>query len=228
MRRPALYLVLLSSLSLPGSVFARRAAAAPAAMHGSAVQVHESAQPDAKVVQALPEGTQPDTADKTTEVKPLSNPPSGQEAHVDDDAVEIVKAEAAPKPSACPPAPRCSCKEQPRRMPTFVVDWGHLAELTKSDADVFARAEMLERRQAGASLLARSAIGVGLAIVALGTIDRLATGAWRDGMPWAVAGGVAAAVISAVSAWNYAPDHGDLADAVNLWNRRHPDKPLAP
>jgi hypothetical protein len=228
MRNPAIHLVLTSSLLAAVSFSAAEAAAAAAVVRAAATPVLESAEPSAKVLNTLAEGTKLDVSDAVTNGRRRIKLPSGQDGFVDDAAVELVKDEAVAKKPERPQPAACPVQQSQPRMPMFVEDWGHLAELTKSDPDVFARAELMGRRQSGASLLAHLGIGVGLGMIGLGAADRAASGEWSNGMNWLVIAGAAAAVISGITAWNYAPDRGDMANAVNLWNRRHPDKPLAP
>jgi hypothetical protein len=228
MRTTAAKLAVVCSLVLTCSFVAGVAVAAPAMVRGADAQVLESAAPDAKVLQTLPQGTKVDAADQATDGKRRIKLPSGIEGFIDDAALGPVTETPAGKKPEPPQACACAAKERPARLPVFVVDWGHLAELTKSDPDVLAVAENGEKRARGASLLAHGGVGVGLAVTFVGFLRHVQTGQWSKATELTFAGGLVMAALSALAAWNYAPDHGDLADAVNLWNLRHPDKPLAP
>jgi hypothetical protein len=221
-------LALVCSFAVIGNFAASVAAAAPAVVRGTEARVLESAAPDAKVVQTLPPGTKVDAADTATDGKRRIKLPSGIEGFIDDAALEPVTETPAGNMPEPPQACTCAAKERPVRLPVFVVDWGHLAGLTKSDPDVLAVAENGEKRARGASLLGHGGVGVGLAVTFVGFLRHVQTGQWSKGTELTFAGGLVMAALSALAAWNYAPDHGDLADAVNLWNLRHPDRPLAP
>jgi hypothetical protein len=217
--------------SLPfalATLFATEAAAAPAVVRAPATPVLESTAPAAKVLETLDEGTKIDVSETVTDGRRRLTLPSGQIGFIDDAAIELAKEEPAAKQPARPPAAERPAKKAPPRMPIFVADYGHLAELTRSDPEIFERAQLMERRQSGASLIAHLGIGMGVGMFGLLMIDRVASGEWRKGPEWAAIGGAIVAVVSALIAWNYAPDRGDMVDAVNLWNLRHPDKPLAP
>ncbi|MBN2577145.1 MAG: hypothetical protein JXP73_21465 [Deltaproteobacteria bacterium] len=155
-------------------------------------------------------------------IEPMKKEPAREKT------VEPTEEELAPRKPECPPPAPCVCKEQPARAPVFVVDWAHLADLTRGDPGVLALAQNGEKRTRGASLLAHGGVGIGLAVTFVGYLRHVQTGQWSRGTELTFAGGLFLAALSAITAWNYAPDRGDMADAVNYWNQRHPDRPLAP
>ena len=119
-------------------------------------------------------------------------------------------------------------KPSPARLPTYVADWDHLAELTRSDPAVFARADHWAYRREHAiwSLGSVALLSGGVAVA--GTFVRLDTDHWTKTTKWSVAGGLTVAVVSFLTAWAISTDRSDLESVITQWNLRHPDRPLAP
>lgn len=140
--------------------------------------------------------------------------------------------EPAPPPSNAAAAPHADVVNPPvlhaHPVILYIQDWGHLADVTRSDAQVFAWADSLATRDRASSQITTSGLLVGGSAATVGTLSRLATDRWTNLTKWSVAGGLGLVIVTAAISWLVAPDHSDLAAVVNEWNQRHPDRPLAP
>jgi len=110
----------------------------------------------------------------------------------------------------------------------YIQDWEHLADVTRSDAEVFDRADSLSMRGSASRQITTAGWLLGGSIAASAAIARLSTDHWTSFTKDGLAGGLGLLAVSYAISWFVAPDHGDLAAVVNEWNQRHPDRPLAP
>lgn len=113
-------------------------------------------------------------------------------------------------------------------MVLYIQDWGHLAEVTRADEEIFDRADSLSNRDSASRQITTVGWLLGGSVAASATISRLSTDHWTSFTKGGVAGGLGLLAVSYAISWFVAPDHGDLASVVNEWNHRHPDRPLAP
>jgi len=144
-------------------------------------------------------------------------------ARADEPAAPPPRAEAPPpatpaKPSVSPPHP----------VVLYIQDWAHLAEVTRSDEQIFSRADDLTDRESGSRQIAVVGFLLGGSLATVATVSRLSTDHWTDFTKWGLAAGVSGAAVGWAIAWLVAPSHSDLVSVVNEWNQRHPDRPLAP
>ena len=138
---------------------------------------------------------------------------------------------AAPPPRVEAPLPTTPAKPSvspPHPVILYIQDWGHLAEVTRSDEQIFSRVADLTDRESASRQIAVVAFLVGGSVATVATVSRLSTDHWTDSTKWSVAAGVSGAIVGWAIAWLVAPAHSDLVSVVNEWNQRHPDRPLAP
>ena len=138
---------------------------------------------------------------------------------------------AAPPPNAVAPPHVEAVK--PAVLPAhpvvlYIQDWSHLAEVTRTDAQVFARADYLAMRSEASRQVTIVGWLLGGSVALAGTISRLSTDHWTDFTKWSVGGGLGLVALTSAISWLVEPNHSDLAAVVNDWNQRHPDRPLAP
>jgi len=138
---------------------------------------------------------------------------------------------AAPPPTAGAPPPAAAAKPSvvsPHPVVLYIQDWEHLADVTRSDDKIFARADSLVSQHLRSSQTATSGLLVGGSVTVAAAISRLTSDHWTDFTKWGLAGGLSLIAVSMVISWAIDPDHSDLASVVNQWNERHPERPLAP
>ena len=144
---------------------------------------------------------------------------------------------SAPPPSAASPPPVAAAKpveiarpavSPPHPVVLYIQDWEHLAEVTRSDPQLFERADYLSDRARASRQFTTVGWLLGGSVAAVATISRLSTDHWTNFTKGGVASGLGALAVTYAISWFVAPDHSDLAAVVNEWNQRHPDRPLAP
>jgi hypothetical protein len=201
----------------------------------------------APVLQTLQAGTHVVADDAATNGWRRIELPDGRFAFVPDGDVKAdpswvppKKVAAAPPEAAVPPAPRTLQPVEPiageSRPLQYVTDFRHLADLVKSDPEVFDLAdEIATRRTTAAALVAGGlAGGVALRILAQTALQKETCTALLSGGQVCVESdnetldlvGLAVMVAGPLLGAVFWPTRADQTRVINAWNERHPSRPF--
>jgi len=173
--------------------------------------------------------------------------PDGNVGYIQESALRLVTAEAAPPAAPAPVTPPAAAQapaaDRPQREATppapklYVKDLEHLAELVKEDPLVGPKAQQLsERRKTGLAVgIAGVAVGVLLSVVGMASrSEQCEPSRFPGADPFCmqkpdfgmVYGGLGLAAGSGLLSYAIMPKAGDLLDVINEWNTRHPANPF--
>lgn len=148
-----------------------------------------------------------------------------------DDAAPPGVAGAPRGPAPATPAALATSPDLRARI--YVGDLSQLATLVRRDPALAGRADELEGRRTGASVLGGAAAASLLVLPLLSFADVTCTD-WGMGLRQcspqprlAIAGLLGAAILGGI-ALAVAPSRGDVLDLLSQWNLRHPDRQLDP
>ncbi|WP_375767695.1 hypothetical protein NR798_39395 [Archangium gephyra] len=175
--------------------------------------------------------------------------PDGNVGYIQESALRLVTAEAAPPatpapaPATPPAAAQAPAVDRPVLEATapapkiYVKDLEHLAELVKEDDLVGPKAQQLSERRKTSLALGIGGVAVGVVVSVLGMASRseqCEPSRFPGSDPFCVEkpnfgmmyGGLGVAVGSVLLSYALMPKAGDLLDVINEWNTRHPANPF--
>jgi hypothetical protein len=197
----------------------------------------------APVIETLPSGAKDEADEKASNGWRRVQLPNGKLAFVRDADVDVDLSAPAPRPAPPVNAPTAGAPEtaaaapetapiEPLSAPTsgrslqYVGTFAHLAELVKSDPQVFDLADGIATRRTAASALVWGGAFGGIFLAALGSFAAAYdTFSPKTNATLISAGGAVFFLGPLVGAALW-PLHDDQTAVIDMWNARHPDRPF--
>jgi Bacterial SH3 domain len=208
--------LLVVSVGIAVLAFVGQAQAAPAAVSVFEANVHAEPNAQSEKLSTLNEDTRISVSEVASDGWRKTRLPDGQVGWIEDKNVRLIAPGEVPLRTAAPESMK------PREVQIYIKDLDHLAQLTKSDPPVFAKANSLANRRTTANvfMIGGGVLGGIMTVVGASTLECTGDGC-NSGLMYS---GLAIMLGGAVVGLIAAPSRSDILDVINDWNQRNPDR----